>query len=158
MMRERVAAALRDDRVTMSGELIVTRPGMTRVTEDEVRETGALVALAPLSAMFPAIDMRIEDSVLSADIRFFLYEAAVTAPDFYETLCRILEDALAILAERGMEARLSVRGERQRLGRTEGFRFLNKGKSVSCKRDEGRTHDFLFRELRETASERLAGI
>ena len=158
LLRGRVAATLRDDRVTMSGELIVTRQGMTQVTEDEVRSAGALVALAPLSAMFPTLDMRLEGGILSADIRFFLYEAPVTEPGFYETLCRVLEDAVASLASKGMEVRLSVRGERQLLGRTESFHCLNKGGSVSYKIVEGRESRCFFRELRETASEKLAGV
>ncbi|MBQ9377862.1 MAG: hypothetical protein IJU05_08700 [Schwartzia sp.] len=158
LLRGRVAATLRDESVTMSGELIVTRPGMTRVTEEEVRGSGALVALAPLSAMFPTLDMRLEGGILSTDIRFFLYEAPVTEPGLYETLCRLSEDALAALASKGLEARLSVRGERRHFNRVESFHCLNKGGSVSCKITEDRERRFFFRELREGASEKLAGI
>ena len=69
-LRRHVVAALRDDKVTMRGELLVTRPGMENVEEDEVRATGVMAALAPLHTLFPGVKLTLERSLLSVILYF----------------------------------------------------------------------------------------
>ncbi len=157
-LQRQVASALRDDSVTMRGELLVMRPGMTNVSEDEVHATGVMAALAPLRSVLPGIRISAERSLLSVDVKFFCYEAAPDSRDFQGELCRILEDAISMLEVCGMEARLSVRGEWKHLERVETFCCMNKGRQVSCKKVSDETRSFIFKGMRESASNAVEGI
>ena len=156
-IRRHVAAARRDDRVTMRGELLITRPGMANVEEDEVRATGVMAALAPIHALLPGVKLTLERSLLSVDVKFFCYEAS-GSPDLPNELCRILEDAIAMLEAAGFEARLNARGEWKRLDRIESFCCMNKGRQVSCKATGDETRRFLFKAIRESASDAVEGL
>ena len=158
VIRRQVAAAHRDDRVTLRGELLVTRPGMTDVMEDEVRATGALAALAPLETLFPGLKLTMERGLLSVDLRFFCYETTPGSSDFQSEFCRVLEDAVSMIEAAGFEARLNARGERKRLDRIESFCCMNKGKQVSCKPTGEETRKFPFKDLRQSASEVLESL
>lgn len=158
LLRRQLAAALRDDRVTLRGELLVTRPGMTDVTEEEVRATGVLAALAPLQSILPGTKITVERTLLSVDVRFFCYDTVPDSKAFRDELCRILEDAIAMLETGNMEVRLNARGEWKRLDCVETFCCMNKGRTVSCKAvgEEGRS--FLFKDARESASNAIEGM
>ena len=157
-IRRHVVAALRDDKVTMRGELLVTRPGMANVEEDEVRATGVMAALAPLHTLFPSVKLTLERSLLSVDIKFFCYEATPGSKDFQGELCRILEDAIAMIDAAGFEARLNARGEWKRLDQVESFCCMNRGRQVSCKATGEEKRSFLFKGVRESASNTVEGV
>ncbi len=152
MIRRQVAAALRDDQVTLRGELLITRPGMTDVSEEEVRATGVMEALAPLKSVLPDTKITMERTLLSVDLRFFCYNAAPDSPDFQTELCGILESAISRLEASGMEARLNTRGEWKRLDRVEAFCCMNKGRTVSCRAVSEEERRFAFKSVRESAS------
>ena len=158
LLRREVSSALRDNRVTMRGELLVTRPGMMDVSEEEVRGTGVLAALAPLPSVLPGTKIAAERSLLSVDMRFFCYEATPDSPDFQSELCRILEDAISIIEQAGFEARLSARGEWTYLDRVETFCCMNKGRTVSCKAVSEEARSFIFKGVRESASKAIEGL
>lgn len=158
MLRRQVAAALRDDRVTLRGELLVTRPGMTDVSEEEVRATGVMAALAPLHSVLSGTEITAERTLLSVDVRFFCYEAVPDSQDFQMELCRILEDAISMLEASGMEVRLNARGEWKRLDRVEAFCCMNKGRKVSCKAVNEEERRFAFKNMRESASNAIDGL
>ncbi|MBQ8697848.1 MAG: hypothetical protein IJ521_02470 [Schwartzia sp.] len=152
IIRHHVAAALRDDKVTLRGEIFVTRPGITDVGENEVRATGVLAALAPLQTLFPGTKLTLEQSLLSIDIKFFCYEATPDSSNFQSALCHILEDAVSMIEMAGFETRLNARGEWERLNRVETFCCINKGKQVSCKATNDERRNFPFKTIRESAS------
>ncbi|MBR1553280.1 MAG: hypothetical protein IJ631_04630 [Schwartzia sp.] len=158
MIRRQITAALRDDSVTLRGELLVTRPGMTDVAEEEVRATGVLAALAPLQSVLPGTKITAERTLLSVDVRFFCYDTAPDSPDFQIELCRILEDAVAVLENADMEVRLNARGEWKRLDRVESFCCMNKGRTVSCKAVGEEERRCLFKGARESASNAIEGM
>ncbi len=158
MIRQQLAAALRDDSVTLRGELLVTRSGMTDVTEEEVRATGVMAALAPLKSILPETKITMERTLLSVDVRFFCYDTVPDSRDFQMELCRILEDAVAMLESANMEVRLNARGEWKRLDRVEAFCCMNKGRNVSCKAVSEEERSFLFKTARESASNAIEGL
>ena len=158
VLRRHVVAALRDDKVTLRGELLVTRPGMANVEEDEVRATGVMAALAPLHTLFPGVKLTLERSLLSADIKFFCYEATPGSQDFQGELCRILEDAVAMIGEAGFETRLNARGEWKRLDRVETFCCMNRGRTVFCKATGDEKRSFPLKGMRESASNAVEGL
>lgn len=158
MIRRQVAAALRDDRVTLRGEILVTRSGMTDVSEEEVRATGVMEALAPLRSLLPETKITAERTLLSVDVRFFCYNAVPHSPDFQTELCRILESAIAMLEASGLEARLNTRGEWNRLDRVETFCCMNKGSMVSCRAVSEEERRFAFKNMRESASNAIEGL
>ncbi|MBR1553484.1 MAG: hypothetical protein IJ631_05680 [Schwartzia sp.] len=158
LLQRQAASALRDDQVTLRGELLVTRPGMADVSEEEVRGTGVLAALAPLRSVLPGTKITAERSMLSVDVRFFCYEAAPDSPDFQAELCRTLENAIARIEQAGFEARLNARGEWKRLDRVETFCCMNKGHEVSCKAVNEAERTFAFKNVRESASNALDGL
>ena len=151
-IRHQFAAALRDDKVTLRGEMSITRPGMTDVSENEVCATGVLAALAPLQTLFPGTKLTLERSLLSINIKFFCYEATPGSSDFQSELCRTLEDAVSMMETAGFETRLNARGEWKRLNRIETFCCINKGKQVSCKATHDERRSFPFKNIRESAS------
>ncbi len=157
-LRRHVVAALRDDKVTLRGEILVTRPGMENVEEDEVRATGVMAALAPLHTLFPGVKLTLERSLLSVDIKFFCYETTPGSQDFQGELCRILEDAAAMIGAAGFEMRIDARGDWKRLVRVEAFRCMNKGRHVSCKAVGDEKRSFLLRDVRESASKAVEGL
>ncbi len=157
-LRRQVAAALRDDRITMRGEILVTRPGMTDVSEEEVRASGVMAALAPLGTLFPGLKLTADRSLLSVDIRFFCYDTLPGSADIPNELCRILEDAAAMLETAGFECRIDARGEWKHLDRRTTFCCMNKGKQVSCRETGGEDRRFLFRDIRESASNAIEGF
>ena len=157
LLQRQVASALRDDQVTLRGELLVTRPGMADVSEDEVRGTGVLAALAPLASVLPGTKITAERSLLSVDLRFFCYEATPDSPNFQIELCRILEDAISMIEQAGFGARLSARGEWMRLDRVETFCCMNKGRQVSCKAVNEEARSCAFKSVRESASNAIEG-
>ena len=158
ILRRQVAAALRDDRVTLRGELLVTRPGMTDVSEEEVRAAGVMAALAPLQSVLSGTKITMERTLLSVDLRFFCYEAVPDSPDFQMELCRILEDAVSMLETSGMEVRLNARGEWKHLDRVEAFCCMNKGRRVSCKAVSEEERRFAFKDMRESVSSAIEGL
>ena len=158
MIRRQIMAALRDDSVTLRGELLVTRSGMTDVTEEEVRATGVLAALAPLRSILPGTKITAERTLLSVDVRFFCYDTVPDSRDFQIELCRILEDAIAMLESANMEVRLNARGEWKRLDCVEAFCCMNKGRKVSCKAVGEEERRFLFKSARESASNAIEGL
>ena len=158
LIRRQITAALRDDSVTLRGELLVTRPGMTDVSEEEVRATGVLAALAPLQSLLPGTKITAERTLLSVDVRFFCYDTVPESRDFQIELCRILEDAVAMLEDGNMEVRLNARGEWKRLDCVEAFCCMNKGRKVSCKAVGEEERRFLFKGARESASNALEGL
>ncbi len=157
-LRRQVAAALSDDQITMSGEILVTRPGMKSVEEDEVRATGVMAALAPLMKIFPGTKLTIEKSLLSVDIRFFCFETAADSSDMKDDLCQVLEEAVAMIDDAGFEARLNARGERKYMDRKVTFCCMNKGRIVSCRETSGEERDFFFKDIRQSASNAMENL
>ena len=158
MLRRQLAAALRDDRVTLRGELLVTRPGMTDVAEEEVRAAGVLAALAPLQSVLPGMKITMERTLLSVEVRFFCYDTVPASQYFQDELCRIMENAIARLETGNLETRLNARGEWKRLNSVETFCCMNKGRTVSCKAVGAEERRFLFKSARESASNAIDGM
>ena len=158
MIRRQVMAALRDDSVTLRGELLVTRPGMTDVAEEDVRAAGVLAALAPLQSILPGTKITVQRTLLSVDVCFFCYDTVPDSQDFQIELCRILEDAVAMLETANMEVRVNARGEWKRLDRVEAFCCMNKGRKVSCKAVGEEERRCLFKGVRESASNAIEGL
>ena len=117
-----------------------------------------MAALAPLHTLFPGVKLTLERSLLSADIKFFCYEATPGSQDFQGELCRILEDAVAMIGEAGFEMRLNARGEWKRLDCVEAFCCMNKGRKVSCKAVSEEERRVLFKSARESALNAIEGL